>query len=178
MQCSYMDMTRVVVAGLAGIGLCLTSCEKIVNVEPDPVPEEPIQLRLPLHRLLTDKEGRSIDATITERGPDFIKFIRRSDGKDFDYPLSRLSEKDLLFIKDLPLTITKPMPKPTPSYIANRLKEMEELKLRLEVVENDLNRTLSEIKEGGLKGERDRLKQRILSLERQIETYKRQNPQN
>jgi hypothetical protein len=56
---------------------------------------------LPARRVLTDKSERKMDAEIISITADNVKIRRLSDRKDFDVPLSDLSEEDQAFLKNL-----------------------------------------------------------------------------
>ncbi len=61
---------------------------------------------LPVNRTLTDTAGRKIEATITAKTDTSVKFRRRSDSKEFELELEKLSPQDREFVK----AIGKPGP--------------------------------------------------------------------
>ncbi len=73
---------------LCGCGEGLEPSSRAVKTT---VPERTV---LPVNWSLTDVKGRTIEATILGRDEKSLRFKRLSDGKDFEIPLSTLSEAD------------------------------------------------------------------------------------
>lgn len=56
---------------------------------------------LPLDHTITDSAGRSMESTIISATETSIKVRRKSDGKEFDIPVARLSADDRKFVSSL-----------------------------------------------------------------------------
>lgn len=62
-------------------------------------PEKP----KPIPRMLTDKEGRQIDATIIGHAPGYLTIIRSLDNQRFELAVVNLSEQDQAYVRSLPM---------------------------------------------------------------------------
>ncbi|MEM9017488.1 MAG: hypothetical protein AAGC68_10780, partial [Verrucomicrobiota bacterium] len=67
---------------------------------------------IPTERVLTDKQGRQIEARIIGRNLETLTIVRLSDSKQFELPIERLSPVDQTFAKELPLVAASPSKKP------------------------------------------------------------------
>ncbi|NCF90170.1 MAG: hypothetical protein GWQ05_04315 [Verrucomicrobiaceae bacterium] len=170
-----MDVTRLCLIGVGCLG-DLTSCDKILDYSADPPKTESTDDYYPVDRLITDKKGRNIDAKITGKGPDSVSFYRKSDGERFEYLIRDLSVKDKAFVAGLPQNRKHKMTRPTPPYIANREKELKQLRRELERLEDKARNSNSGIEKRTIRGEINRVSPQVNQLWEQIETYKRQNP--
>ena len=170
-----MDMTKWCFLVVALMGF-LTSCDKVFDISPDSPQPDPLAAAYPIDRLITDKKGRTIDAKITGKSPDSITFFRKSDGKRFEYPISDLSVKDKAFVEGLPRNRKEKMARPSPPYIAHREKELQSLHEQIARLTAKAEGSSSEIEQRSLKRDIDLLRPRIVKLNEQIETYRRQNP--
>lgn len=74
------------------------------------LPSSPaVSTTLPVVRTLTDTAGRKIDVTITEKTATAIKAKRVSDGKEFNFELTKLSAADQAFIAGLAAASAPPV---------------------------------------------------------------------
>lgn len=75
----------------------------------------------PAERTLSDATGRKLEATVLSESGDKIKVRRKSDGKEFEIPMSNLSRFDRLWLENLRKPAVSPLmdkpkeePRPTP----------------------------------------------------------------
>lgn len=180
---SQLFRWRVGLTGALALSLCM--CEKPPAVTaggggqssetPEPPKAEekpglfPIQLpsfnkvEIPVDRILTDDQGRSLDATIVGKSAEAVQIIRKSDGLNAEIPIAKLAEKDRQFVDGLDMaappadfavgrTREAASKKESNPYVQNRLDEIarlqeENIKLQIEadsstnsmVVKNRLN---------------------------------------
>jgi hypothetical protein len=81
--------------------------------------------QFPVERTLTDGTGRKLEATILSHSEDKIRIRRKSDQKEFDIPMDKVSAKDRIWLaslKDKPMVEPvadaqkiNPLPAPKPS---------------------------------------------------------------
>jgi len=171
-----MDLTKLWLIGVGCLGF-LASCDKVLDYSPDPPKPPKEESAYPVDRMITDKKGRNIDVKITGKGPDSITFLRKSDGKRFEYLIENLSVKDKAFVEGLPRNLKEKMVRPTPPYLASREKELTELNEQVERLKAKIQRASTEFRERTLKSELNRIIPRVEQLTDQIEAYKRQNPE-
>ncbi len=155
--------------------LFLTSCK-------DPLADVGPKSSYPVDRLLHDSKGRHIDVSILGRGPDHVSFLRKSDGKRYDYLLEDLSAKDRAFLAPLPINLNalradqRPAKK-KPRFVEIRENELAGLNAEMEAMRQKLGRReISAIQERSLARDIRMLKPKIERLERQIADYWEQNP--
>ena len=84
--------------------------------------------------------------------------------------------KDKAFVAGLPQNRKHKMTRLTPPYIANREKELKQLRRELERLEDKARNSNSGIEKRTIRGEINRVSPQVNQLWEQIETYKRQNP--
>jgi len=70
---------------------------------------------LPEDRTITDNAGRKIEATILSQAGDSVRFLRKSDGKIFNFPVAKLSREDQLWLNPLAEKPVVEQEKPTPA---------------------------------------------------------------
>jgi len=75
-----------------------------------PVLGVPAQPRLPVERTLTDRTGRTVDVRIMARDQLNIRFVRKSDGTTYTYPISSLADADQQFVRQFPASVLQPLP--------------------------------------------------------------------
>lgn len=64
------------------------------------------EITFPTERTITDSQGRRMDVTLTGKTDKTVKFIRKSDHKDFELPFDKLSKEDQALVAAL--TARKP----------------------------------------------------------------------
>ena len=74
----------------------------------------PLPTTLPQDRDIIDTNGRKLSGTILSKTETAIKFHRKSDGKEFDIPVTTLSAADQQFVKECQAA-TPPTPTPPQS---------------------------------------------------------------
>lgn len=159
--------------GAAAFSLCLSACDALS-------PDEDESVTYPVDRLLNDTKGRPLDVSIQGRSPNHISFVRKSDGKQFDFAIADLAPSDQTFVHQLPINLERSRTLgskkgPTPPYIANREKEIAKLTTQVERLIED-KKYATKSTSAGFKRDLDRAKAEIRRLQRQIEVYSEQNP--
>lgn len=146
------------------------------------LPEQaPPQVReLPVNRILTSTDGKTLEVRILGKSADSVTVERLSDDARFEIPLDRLSQADTRFVNrlrkmDAP-DAKNPQPAPDPGYIANRKAKIDELKERARLYEREIkSKTLSTNLHEKRKEDLVAVKEEIRSLEVAIETYQFNN---
>ncbi len=86
-----------------------------ITFDEEGVPDAPMKFdaipTLPVRRVLTDVEGRSVEVDILKRTAAHVTVLRVSDTKEFQLPFNRLSEADQAFVSRLPLSAPPATPK-------------------------------------------------------------------
>lgn len=59
------------------------------------------ETKFPAERTFTDSQGRKMEVTIIGKTETTVKFTRKSDNKEFELPLTNISEDDRKFVADL-----------------------------------------------------------------------------
>ncbi len=113
---------------------------------------------IPVRWILTDIDGRSLDATIIGKSGSQITLVRRADGKRFDLPISRLSEGDRDRVKALDGK-TAPSEHPMESsFYRMKQTKLDELEAGLAELNREYEATKSDIKLRSLLREMELLK--------------------
>ena len=123
---------------------------------------------IPLRLVLTDRDGRTLDATIVGKSSTSITLVRTADGKRFDLAVTRLSDSDQTRVKLLDNKVA-----PTKHPMESSLYRMAQSKL--EDVEDSIveqlaiiDSTNSEIKRRSAYSELKRLKAERLEVENEL----------
>ena len=67
----------------------------------------PAATTFPLDHTITDSQGRKMDVTLTGKTENTVKFTRKSDGKEFEVELEKISEDDRKYVAGLKVPPTK-----------------------------------------------------------------------
>lgn len=59
------------------------------------------KVAIPVDRVLTDNQGRSLDATIVGKSADAVQVVRKSDGLNAEIAIANLAENDRAFVEAL-----------------------------------------------------------------------------
>lgn len=133
----------------------------------------------PVDRLLTDTEGRHLDAEIRGRDEKQVSILRKSDQRTFRIPISQLSSRDRAFVRSLPVSEIPPAdPEITvakPPYVTQREAELGALTEKRKALEREWFETESDIRKSSLRRDLELLKPQIARLEAQIQAYWEQN---
>ncbi len=105
------------------------------------------QPEIPVTRMLTNAEGKTLEATIVGKTGGILHLDRAGDGMRFELPVDKLSKQDQWFAfrlpeQDPPAAVVK---EPEDPYIASRRARIEELKKKQAAL-------AAEIKSGAIDG--------------------------
>ena len=138
----------------------------------------------PVHRTITSEDGRSLEVVIHGRSESMLSIERLSDGREFDWEISKLSAEDQEFAEKLALTTKDEIlaaereksQQDSDSYIESRLKRIEDLQSRYEALEIEIaSGSLTPSVLTNRRTQRDRIEQEIEELHSAIAQYKYRN---
>jgi len=134
---------------------------------------------LPYETTIRDDQDRSLDITLIYRTSDSIHFVRNSDKREFDLPMSKLSDADRRWISKLPVS--------TPESRAATLRDQQNqiyIKNRQDAVgrvEEEIQELADDIASGRLSNsqirnhdrEIERKREEIRDIESKIKEYQK-----
>ncbi|MEM0897215.1 MAG: hypothetical protein AAGJ79_10040, partial [Verrucomicrobiota bacterium] len=113
-------------------------------------------------RVLTDSKGRHLDVLITGRTSETVKFLRKSDNKEFEFKIVDLSEADREYVKRLPVWAPKAKTLVVTDRVQERLDDFE-ARVRILALEADKTGTTSAQKQN-IQREVDGLRDEIIDM--------------
>ncbi len=134
---------------------------------------------LPYETTVRDDQGRSLDINLIFRTDNSIHFVRKSDKREFDLPIARLSEADQRWITKLPVSTaasraTAEREKYKHAYIKNRQEAIGRVEEQIQKLADEVgsgNITNSQIRNNNREMERKR--EEIRDIEAQINDYEK-----
>lgn len=165
-------LTFLLVAAAAGIGVKILLEKKAAAYE------------YPIHRAITSKDGRTLDAVIHGRSESMLIIERLSDGEEFDLAISQLSAEDQIFAEKLALTTKdasltearKKSEKAGDSFIQSRLESIEDLQEKYDAITNEIaSGSLSPSILRSRRAQLERVEQEIEELRSAIKQYQYRN---
>ncbi|MCG8603197.1 MAG: hypothetical protein MI807_23840 [Verrucomicrobiales bacterium] len=130
----------------------------------------------PVMRTIRSSEGKKLNAELNGKFNDTIYFKSPPGGKQFEYPISKLSLKDRILTMRLREKV--PVTPKEDNYISNRRKVIAELKTKASVWLREISsNTLPDLLQKRREEEYNELLEEIRKLEVAIETYKWRNRQ-
>ena len=145
----------------------------------------------PIHRQLTDSQGRPLEGHIVAKAEGSLYVLRSSDETNFEIPIADLSQDDQEFAERLPELMPPPgfrhgeravslqtkgkgkvvTSKPVPAYIANRREEIERLEQKIERLDIEIRSTNNTMIIRSRNEQIQRILEDIYELKADIERY-------
>lgn len=141
---TFLKSTFSWIAAVALLSSCGLEPPKLKEKEVEKPPQSVTTEEKPkkpksIPRVLTDKKGREIDATIIGHEPGYVTIIRSLDNQRFKLPVSSLSDDDQFYVRALPMFDPPPAfdePEPEPEEKEHSIAAFQQR--RIDAIEDEI----------------------------------------